>query len=354
MNPVPATVLESAPVTVGRSEYDQIRSMAEVSGKGQRLFLLSGSPSRQTFELVGHVGQIFFDDGTSMSVLPDMPLAGRVRSPSYMLTEMLYRVFGMNPDRRSVSLFEFFVRVFADNVDRLIVRGLRSKYHSVSGNEKSFKGRIVFNEHIRRNYIHKERIFVEYETYSQNRPENRLIKSTVEALLRRTTDSRNSRELKTLLMAMEEIPESPDIDRDFEMCVSDRNMADYDVPMMWCNIFLKGMRMAGSSGGRFCYALAVRTDSLLGAYVARMSSASRADGSYQMKYTAEARTSGGTGGASVITVDFDWNFYDRTRNAVVRDAASLYLSAPGYRPIPHGVGDKVRAMAGVYLSDVFV
>ena len=126
-------------------------------------------------------------------------------------------------------------------VNSLIRRGLRSKYHSVEGNEKSFKGRIMFNEHIRQNFIHKERIYVEYETYSQDRPENRLIKSTMEALIRRTEDGRNKKGLKTLVAEMEEIPSSDDVDRDFSRCVMDRNMVDYEGPMVWCNIFLRGM-----------------------------------------------------------------------------------------------------------------
>ena len=47
---------------------------------------------------------------------------------------------------------------------------------------------------------------MEYETYSQDRPENRLIKSTMEALIRRTEDGRNKKGLKSLVAEMEEIP----------------------------------------------------------------------------------------------------------------------------------------------------
>ncbi|MGI6009852.1 MAG: 5-methylcytosine restriction system specificity protein McrC [Methanomethylophilus sp.] len=350
MNQAPLrTLIESVPAPVSRSEAEQVRAIAALMDSDGGSLNVTESPNGPMVEAVGCVGEVRFEDGTGINILPHLPPELTPEGPARSLMEMLYSIFGISSrERNEASLFEFFVRIFADEVDRLIVKGLRSKYHSVSGNEKAFKGRIVFNEHIRRNYIHKERIYVEYETFSQDRPENRLIKTTVAALLRKTADGRNARRLKTILLAMEDIPESTDVDRDFSMQTADRNMADYKSPLMWCNIFLRGMRMAGSSGARFCYALTVDEDTLYGAYVARASSVSRTDGSYRMKYRAETSSEDN---ASSIRVRLDWSFFDRARGTNLTDAAYLYMSAPGYRPIPHGGGDTVKAMAGSYLSE---
>jgi 5-methylcytosine-specific restriction enzyme subunit McrC len=326
--------------------------MQELS-EGETFFSLAQSPRGTSFAADGCIGQINFRDGQVLNIVPDIPNLKWQGDSGKLLIELMYSVFGMETKRESyANLFEFCVKVFLDTVNRLIMRGLRSKYHSVEGNEKAFKGRIMFNEHIRQNFIHKERIYVEYETYSQDRPENRLIKSTLEALIRRTADGRNKKGLKTLVAEMEEIPASDDIDRDFGRCVMDRNMVDYEGPMMWCNIFLKGMGLGGSSSGIMPYALLIKTDVLFGAYVARKSSATRTDGSFLIKYSADIRTDTGTGAVSVIVIDIDWNFYNREKDVTERDAERMFMSAPGYRVIPRAInGDRLRAMAGSYLAD---
>ena len=318
-------------------------------------FTLAKSPRGMNLSVDGCIGQVLFRDGTQIDITPTIPSIRTDDGTSRMLMEMLYSVFGMTTRGAMANdLFEFFVRMFIDSISKLVVRGLRSKYHLVSGNEKSFKGKIVFNEHIRQNYIHKERIFVEYEYYSQNRPENRLIKTTLEALSRKTTDSHNIKGLKTLIMNMEEIPSSTDVDKDLSMVIMDRNMVDYESPLLWCNIFLKGMGLAGASKDNLSYALLVRTRDLYSAYVAKMSAVDRTDGTFQVRYTADIRKDGESKGVSVIMIDLKWSFYDRQKDVTILDPEALYMSAPGYRVIPHVGGDRLRAMAGSYLSDVLV
>ena len=301
----------------------------------------------------GCVGFLSFYDGTRVNLLPNVSEVRSDDGSANMLMEMLYSIFGIGTrNGMTENLFEFFIKVFADSVSRLIRCGLRSKYHLVSGNEKAFKGRIVFNEHIRQNFIHKERIYVEYETYSQNRPENRLIKTTLETLSRISTDSSNLKRLKTLVMEMEEIPMSVDVDRDLSMVIVDRNMVDYIPSLFWCNLFLKGMGLAGASRDNLSYAMIIDTQSVYSAYVAKMSTNERIDGMYQVKYNAEVINKGDSKDTSVILVDLSWNFYDREKDRNINDAELLYVSAPGYRAIPAANNNRLRSMAGSYLSDV--
>ena len=329
----------------------QITTMMELL-EDNNFFTLDMSPRGYDFKYDGCVGLLSFRNGTKYSLNPNFKLPRSNETSSRILMEMLYSTFGMTGKTNyTENLFEFFVRVFIDTVNKLIVRGLRSKYHLVRGNEKSFKGKIVFNEHIRQNYIHKERIFVEYEEYSQNRPENRLIKTTLTALSRRTTDSRNIKGIKTLLMTLEEIPTSVDVDKDLSKVHIDRNMTDYISSMFWCYLFLKGMGLAGASEDNLSYALLVRTRELYSAYVAKMSSIDRTEGLYQLKFSADVKNEGGAKGTSVIVVDLEWSFYDRKKDISMRDAEALFLSAPGYRVIPSIRGDRLKSMAVSYLSD---
>ena len=332
----------------------QYLSMIELM-EGYNYLKLDRTPRGECISFRDCIGTVSFRDGSFVNLIPDMPMIKSDDGSSRILMEMLYAVFGLSTKAGlTENLFEFFVRVFIDTVSRLIQRGLRSKYHLVSGNEKSFKGKIVFNEHIRQNYIHKERIYVEYETYSQNRPENRIIKTTLEALSRKSTDSTNIKGLKTLILGLEEIPSSPDVDKDMSMVTIDRNMVDYTSPLFWCNIFLKGMGLAGASQDNIPYAMLINVKNLFSAYVGKMSTYERSEGMYQVRYTAEVRNEGDAKDISVILVELNWSFYDRKKDRSVTDAELLYTSAPGYRVIPDAGGDRLKAMAGNYLADVLI
>ena len=143
-----------------------------------------------------------------------------------------------------------------------------------------------------------------------------------------------------------------DVDKDFSMVVSDRNTIDYISPMIFCNIFLKGMGLAGASKDSISYALLMDTETLYRAYVAKMSTIERTEGMYQIRFDADVRNEGGSRGVSVILVELDWIFYDRKNDETVRDAESLFLNAPGYRVIPNVGANRLRSMAESYLLDV--
>ena len=334
---------------------DQVRTMQELMGE-DNVFTVDATPRGSLFSVNGCIGQIDFKEGGTICIAPEVSVTGGEVPPQKLLIEMMYSIFGITANRDMCeNLFEFFVKLFIDSVQRLIVRGLRSKYHLVQGNEKAFKGRIMFAENIRENYIHKERIYVEYEIYSQNRAENRLIVRTLEAIVRHTQDAQNIKNAKTLLLSLEDIPASMDVGRDFSMCVIDRNTMDYVTPLMWCDIFLNGMGMGNGSKGELSYAVLLSSRDVFAAYVGRESSNGRTDGSYSLKYTADIKNDGAIGGTSVIRVNLDWCYYDRIKGIRYDDAEILFKNAPGYRVIP-GIeeGDRLKLMAGSYLSDMLV
>ena len=342
---------EGRHILVDDSETKQIQSMEELLG-GRGVFDLLKAPRGYSLSVRGYAGMLSFRDGKTVIIVPEIKSVVTDEGTAHTFMEMLYTVFGISTvGTLAENLFEFFIRGFVDAVSKLTVRGLRSKYHLVSGNEKSVKGKIVFNEHIRQNYIHKERIFVEYEYYSQNRPENRLIKTTMEALSRRSKDSHNIKALKNLIAQMEEIPSTTDVDKDMSMVVMDRNMIDYVTPMFWCNVFLRGMGLAGASKENLSFALMVDTDSLFRAYVAKMAAMEREDGMYKLSYDAEILKEGDAKGVSYIDLKLDWNYYDRANDVNIKDAESLYMTTPGYRVIPRSGDNRIRAMAGSYLAD---
>lgn len=53
-----------------------------------------------------------------------------------------------------------------------------------------FKGKILFSKQVKLNCFHKEHNYVEYDAFTANRPENKLLKATLIYLCKRTTSSK--------------------------------------------------------------------------------------------------------------------------------------------------------------------
>lgn len=95
-------------------------------------------------------------------------------------------------DTSRLPLYEIFIRIYLEMTLELVKRGLRSSYVLREENLKFFKGKLLVGQHVRKNFAHREKFFAAFDEYSLDRPEHRLIKSTLSKLLRTTRDKKIS------------------------------------------------------------------------------------------------------------------------------------------------------------------
>lgn len=69
---------------------------------------------------------------------------------------------------RANSVLELYFELFLNEVETLIRSGLIKKYQKRDGQQRSLKGALVFNQHITKNLVHKERFFVSHTIYSRD------------------------------------------------------------------------------------------------------------------------------------------------------------------------------------------
>lgn len=226
-----------------------------------------------------YIGLIAMNDGTMIEILPKIYSKtdheeGRVKK---LVVEMLKSLHDMpcksvqtahvNIDK--MNLFEIFIKMFIDEVFVIVKHGLKSSYEAVQSNENIIKGKIIFPEHIKRNFAHSERAFVQFDEFNNNRSENRLIKAALLDLYRKTTSIRNKADLKTLLNAFAEVESSTDYEGDFAKSVPDRNMRDYETALLWCKVFLAGKSFTSYAGSEVAYALLFPMETLFESFVAQ-------------------------------------------------------------------------------------
>lgn len=225
-----------------------------------------------------YAGVITTRDGTEIEILPKLTIEGddsdqAVRKVFLTMLRTVqeapfktFRTAHLNTSR--MRLLDLFVRMFLDEARRLIQRGLKSDYTARQDNEPCVRGKIVFSEHIRKNLLHRERIFVEYDVFSVDCPENRLVKSTAVYLQRHATDLQNRKDLRIVLSVMDQVPVSKHVEQDFLRCGQSRSMADYRRLLELCRVFLQGKSFTAFSGGEAALALLFPMERVFESYVA--------------------------------------------------------------------------------------
>ncbi|RKV89855.1 MAG: restriction endonuclease, partial [Campylobacter sp.] len=106
-----------------------------------------------------------------------------------------------------------------------------------------------------------------YQEFSIDRAENRLIKSTLEFLYRRSKSSKNQRLIREYLFIFDEISSSSDINADFSRLKLNRQTKHYEQALLWSNIFLQNKSFSPYRGNDVAFALLFDMNALFESYV---------------------------------------------------------------------------------------
>ena len=229
-----------------------------------------------------YVGIITLHDGTTIEILPKIHSAveddANGTRTKRLMVDMLktlrdspyknLQTSSVNIEK--MNIFEVFIRMFVDEVFFIVKRGLKCSYETIEENATFFKGKMKFSQQIKFNHSHKERSYVEYDAYTVNRPENRLLKATLLYLYKHSASSRNKNDIKTLLNIFSEVEASTDYKSDFEKYVPDLNMKDYTTALLWSRVFLTGKSFTSFSGSEIALALLFPMETLFESYVAAL------------------------------------------------------------------------------------
>lgn len=224
-----------------------------------------------------YVGLITMADGTVIEILPK--IAGgetTVSDTKRIFLEMLktlkdvtFKDFNISHlHTENLSLLEIFVKMFLDEVSVLTKQGLKAAYMPVEENERFYKGKLLASQNIKHNLVSRERFFVRYDDFSINRPENRLIKSTLGLLLKVTGDGNNRRNAMRLLSFFDGVEYSKSVDADFTKCFVNRSMNHYEKAISWCRVFLIGNSFTAFSGSAVALALLFPMEKVFESFVA--------------------------------------------------------------------------------------
>lgn len=242
--------------------------------------LLSLSVRRNIGKVItarNYVGLITMSDGTVIEILPKIADGEiTVSETKQIFLEMLktlndvnfkdFNVSSLHTER--LSLLEIFIKMFLDEVTILTKQGLKAAYTPIESNEKFYKGKLLTSQNLKHNFVNKERFFVRYDDFNINRPENRLIKSTISFLLKATRDVRNRQLASRLLTYFDKVGFSTNYEGDFSRCFADRSVSHYQKALSWCSVFLRGNSFTAFAGSEVALALLFPMEKVFESFIA--------------------------------------------------------------------------------------
>ncbi len=168
-----------------------------------------------------------------------------------------------------LPVFEIFIRMYLQEAMILAKKGLRSAYLEREDNLRFYKGKLLVSGHIRQNAAHKERFYMRYDEYDLNRPENKLIKSTLLKLMALSSDNQNQKDIRQLLTYFEFVDPSVNYEKDFSLVKKDRLVKDYEMLLHWSKVFLLDHSFSSFSGRSNSWALLFPMETVFESYVAQ-------------------------------------------------------------------------------------
>ncbi len=228
-----------------------------------------------------YVGVITLKDGTTIEILPKIYGQNKSDEDETFVKKLLVKMLrslnsapfktmqtsSLNTEK--LPLFEIFIRLFLEEVFTIAKTGLLSGYNQILSNESFLKGKLDLNAQIKYNSVHRERFFVEYDEFNSDRPENRLLKSTLLYLQKNAKSAKNRADINTLLLTFTDVKRSINIASDFEKVVKTRNSKFYRTALSWAKIFLTGETFTAFAGKEYAQALLFPMEKLFEAYVAK-------------------------------------------------------------------------------------
>jgi 5-methylcytosine-specific restriction enzyme subunit McrC len=265
---------ESEKNYIKKDSFEALEKFVLENETEQYLKITTKKAYGKVLQAQNYVGVIQTKDGTTIEILPKIRNLDEQKSKE-ILIKMLktlkkspFKNFNTaNLKASKMPLLEIFISMFLEELSKLVQKGIKSDYVQKEENLKFLKGKLKISEQIKHNTIHKERFFVQYEEFSSDRVENRLIKTTLEYLYKKSKSNKNQQRIREFLFVFDEIKVSHNIKTDFEKIKLNCQMKDYEQVLLWSKTFLFENSFSPYKGNAIAFALLFDMNLLFESYV---------------------------------------------------------------------------------------
>ena len=141
--------------------------------------------------------------------------------------------------KRDFPILEVYISNYLEEVEKLIIGGLKKNYSIVEETLPYLKGRLNLQKQITKNITNQSVFSVRYNKYIENIPQNRVVATTLRKLWKDSHNSTNKAHIRALLNIMSDIPSCYNIENDLKSASSNNRLfSSYDMIIKWSFQFL--------------------------------------------------------------------------------------------------------------------
>lgn len=141
-------------------------------------------------------------------------------------------------DIASMPLLDVFIQLFLNEIGLLVKRGITRHHQKQEENISYLKGKLLVSQQIRHNLVAKHYHYMSYDELSENRPENRLIRSALQWAVKRVKGE-TAHLCQELLFHFSSIPCSQTISHDLNSWQRGRHLRHYEPIRPWLEMIFK-------------------------------------------------------------------------------------------------------------------
>lgn len=261
---------------IGKKDFGDIENFILKNSDENALFLrIASGVGGKFIQARNYVGVLQTKSGLTIEILPKIADKNDAERSKAVFIKML-RTLKNFPFKSSnlaslktqnLPLLEIFISMFLCELEALVKKGIKSDYVALEENLNFLKGKLNINEQIKRNSIHKERFYVGYSEFLSDIKINRIIKTTLKFLYKKSNLNKNQQKIRELLFMFDEVSTCDDYKNFFEQLIINRQVKHYEQTLLWCKIFLLGNSFTPHKGDDIALALLFDMNALFESYV---------------------------------------------------------------------------------------
>ncbi|MDZ7934296.1 MAG: McrC family protein [Emticicia sp.] len=242
-------------VFVSDRTFQYLKNIA-LSGVNDLILNYLTQKGKEQIRVKNYVGLLQTPDGKQIEILPKST-ANSPKEARKILLKML-RVLPNSPyqslsnshlETSHLPLFEIFVNVFLDELEKLLSQGLGRNFERHTANETFVKGKILIAENLRQNPIQKERFFIAFDEFTADIPPNKVLKYCLQILYKQGFSHRTTQRINQNSRVFEEVNQSKNIEQDLvQSFQKNLTFVRYEKLLHWANVFIKGQSFLPFSG----------------------------------------------------------------------------------------------------------
>jgi 5-methylcytosine-specific restriction enzyme subunit McrC len=230
-------------------EWLEQRCLKDDADNTHRLLTLRSRGSVKTLQVKNYAGVISLPGNAFIEVLPK---TGRrednidiARQQLLMMLRTLksFRHIATSASRVRTSkmpLMDVFIQQFIDSVQQIVRQGLKRDYIRQQDNLPWMKGKLRVSAQLSKNCVRRDRFQVEFDDYSAERPENRILKTAIDKIRRQISNPQLLIQVNSLQVHFDDIAPVGDVCMAFDQVRLDRHMRHYELALAWARLILMG------------------------------------------------------------------------------------------------------------------